>query len=199
MKRIAPAAQRNCQPIAEVLQHHLPETGCVLETASGTGQHCTYFARRFPKLVWQPSDLEPRSLASIQAWRDESGLDNFLTPLALDVTAPSWPVEQVTAVININMIHISPWSACAGLMRGAGAYLVPGGLLFLYGPYRVRGQPTAPSNEAFDASLRASSPDWGLRHVDEVEDEARTRGLVLRTTCPMPANNLSLVFERVSP
>ena len=196
MKRFAPAAERNSEPIASVLQPELPESGSVLETASGTGQHCTYFARRFPNLSWQPSDMDPVSLASIRAWRAEANLDNLLAPLVLDVTTPSWPVEQVAAVININMIHISPWPVCVGLLRGAGAHLAPGGLLFLYGPYRVRGQPTAPSNERFDASLRASNPEWGLRYLDEVEAEAKSRGLVLRATHPMPANNLSLIFER---
>lgn len=211
MKRFAPAAERNCQAIAEVLQHVLPGRGAALETASGTGQHIAHLARRFSGLTWQPSDVSPVALASIRAWCDESGLDNLLPPISLDVLDSPWPLESLAGgpdgtpagpralldiVININMIHISPWDCCQGLIRGASQHLEPGGVLFLYGPYRVRDRPTAPSNEAFDASLRAQNPAWGVRHLDDVAAEAAGHGLVLETTYDMPANNLSVVFRR---
>ena len=228
MKRFAPAAERNCQAIAEVLQRELPERGTALETASGTGQHIAHFARRFSGLSWQPSDVSPIALASIRAWRDESGLDNLLPPIFLDVLDFPWRLESLTGagdasaagqlsspfpatgdrkgepgdrasidiVININMIHISPWDCCRALIRGASQYLAPGGLLFLYGPYRVRDRPTAPSNEAFDASLRAQDPAWGVRHLEDVAAEAGGHGLALEATYDMPANNLSVVFRR---
>ncbi len=232
MKRFAPAAERNCQAIAEVLGRELPEGGTALETASGTGQHIAYFARRFSGLKWQPSDMSPVALASIRAWRDESGLDNLLPPIFLDVLGSPWPLESLVGtgvsvgddspaapgssphpgtgsrsgvagepasldvVININMIHISPWECCQALLRGAGRYLVPGGLLFLYGPYRVRDRPTAPSNEAFDASLRAQDPAWGVRNLEDVVAEARGHGFSHESTHDMPANNLSVIFRR---
>lgn len=196
MKQFSPAARRNCEPIADVLQPELPAVGTVLEIASGTGQHIAYFAGRFDHLSWRPSDVSPGALASIRAWRDELGLDNLLAPLALDVSASSWPVERVEAVININMAHISPWDASRSMLRGAGRCLVPGGLLFVYGPYRVRGRPTAPSNEAFDASLKSRNPSWGLRYLHEMAEEAATHGLVLQDTRDMPANNLALIFRR---
>jgi len=196
MKQFAPAAERNCEPIAEVLEGALPERGTVLETASGTGQHIAYFARRFPHLKWQPSDVAPAALASIRAWCEEAGLDNLLAPLSVDVTDPGWSSDPVEFMVNINMIHISPWSACEGLMQGAGRHLTPGGALFMYGPYRVPGRVTAPSNERFDASLRVQNPSWGVRDLGRVEAVAAACGLSLDAVHDMPANNFSVIFRR---
>lgn len=196
MKRFAPAAERNREVIGDVLQGALPERGAVLEIASGTGQHIAYFGRRFPHLRWQPSEMAPAALASILAWCDEAGLDNLLAPSIIDVADPGWSSEPVEFMININMIHIAPWSVCEGLMRGAGRHLVPGGALLVYGPYRVRGRPTAPSNDRFDASLRAQDPAWGLRELEQVEAVAAANGLVLHEVHDMPANNLSVIFRR---
>ncbi|ACY15255.1 DUF938 domain-containing protein [Haliangium ochraceum] len=202
MKLSSPAAQRNCAPLAEVLADLLPPSGRVLEIASGSGQHAAYLARRFPDLVWQPSDIDPQALISIEAWRADSGegegqaLSNLAPPIELDATAETWPVDRADVVLNLNMIHISPWSACLGLLRGAGALLASGGALILYGPYRVPGEPFAASNAAFDRSLRARNPAWGVRPLDAVEEAARAHGLVLEQRRDMPANNLTLLFRR---
>ena len=195
MKRSAPATERNREPIAAVLREVLPERGTLLEIASGTGEHAAYFAGLFPDWLWQPSDPDPDALASIRAWRDESGSANLLEPLRLDASARAWPVAAADAILCVNMVHISPWAATEGLMRGAGRLLAPGAPLVLYGPYRRAGVPTAPSNEAFDASLKARNPDWGLRELEAVDAEAARHGLRLERVVEMPANNLTLVFR----
>ena len=196
MKRFAEATERNREPIAAVLRDVLPEIGLVLEIASGTGEHAVHFARSFPHLLWQPSDPEPASLRSIEAWRAEAGLFNLLPAVALDARAAEWPVEAVDAILCINMVHISPWAATEGLMRGAGRLLANGAPLYLYGAYRRAGVPTAPSNEAFDASLRASDPEWGVRALEDVAAEAGKHGLALERVTAMPANNLSVLFRK---
>jgi len=195
-RRSAPHVARNAEPIAEVLREVLPARGLVLEVASGTGEHVLHFARLFPKLLWQPSDPEPAALRSIEAWRAESGLFNLLPPVSLDARAAEWAVVRADAILCINMVHISPWAATAGLLRGAGRLLEAGAPLYLYGAYRQAGVATAPSNEAFDASLRARDPDWGLRELDEVAAEAGKHGLRLDAVVPMPANNLSVVLRK---
>lgn len=196
MKRHAPATERNREPIAAILDEVLPARGTVLEVASGSGEHSIYFARRFPHLTWLPSDVEPSALASIRARVAEAALPNLCLPLSLDASSDEWPVARADAMLAINMIHISPWRACAGLMAGAGRVLPPGGLLYIYGPYRISGRPTAPSNESFDDSLRARNPAWGLRYVHEVEAAADAHGLTLFDMRDMPCNNTSLLFGR---
>lgn len=195
-RRSSPAALRNAGPIEDVLREVLPERGLVLEVASGTGEHAVHFARAFPKLLWQPSDPEPAALRSIAAWRAEAGLFNLLAPVSLDARAREWPVASADAILSVNMVHISPWSATEGLLRGAGRLLPAGAPLILYGPYRREGVETAPSNEAFDESLRARDPEWGLRTVEAVADEAGANGLLFERLFDMPANNLTLLFRR---
>lgn len=195
-RRTAPAATRNREPILAVLRTLLPERGLVLEIASGTGQHAAAFADALPGLTWQPSDPDPAALASIAAWRETAGFPNLRQPIALDAASDAWPMDRADAVLCINMVHISPWGATEGLMRGAARILPAGGPLILYGPYRRAGVPTAPSNEAFDASLKARDPRWGLRDQETVEAEAARNGLRLDRLVEMPANNLVLVFRR---
>jgi SAM-dependent methyltransferase len=190
-----PATARNREPILEVLRRVLPREGVVLEIASGSGEHAVFFARHLPALTWAPTDAEPEHLASIDAWRATEALANVAPARSLDVHAP-WPVVQADAVFCANLIHIAPWSACLALLEGAAHVLPSGGRLVLYGPFRIGGVHTAPSNEAFDASLRARDPRWGVRDLDEVVACAAERGLVLRETVPMPANNLTVVLER---
>jgi SAM-dependent methyltransferase len=196
LKREAPAAARNREPIATVLREVLPAAGTILEVASGTGEHAVHFAALWPDLRWQPSDPDPGALQSIRAWRTEAGRANLLEPVLLDAAAPGWPVEAADAILCINMVHISPWAATVGLIRGAGRLLAPGAPLILYGPYRRAGVPTAPSNEAFDLSLRTRDPQWGLRELETVEAEAGRKGLRLERVFEMPANNLTIVFRR---
>lgn len=195
-RRSAPHVARNAAPIADVLRAVLPARGLVLEVASGSGEHALHFAREFPKLLWQPSDPEPAALRSIEAWRVEAGLFNLLPAVPLDARAADWPVPLADAVIAINMIHISPWAATRGLLRGAGKLLETGAPLYLYGAFRQEGVETAPSNEAFDTSLRARNPDWGLRELDAVAHEAGANGFSLESVTAMPANNLSVVFRK---
>ncbi|WP_322045977.1 DUF938 domain-containing protein [Paraburkholderia sp. J67] len=194
----APAAARNAAPILDVLRTALPARGTVLEIASGTGQHAVHFAAALPGLDWQPSDADPRARASIAAWREHAGLANLREPLDLDVRREPWPLDAVDAIVCINMIHISPWEASIALMKGAGARVAPGGALVLYGPYRRDGAHTAPSNEAFDADLRARDPAWGVRDLEAVEALARAEGFVCEAVVPMPANNFTVVFRKAS-
>jgi hypothetical protein len=196
-RRSAPHVARNAGPIAEILAGVLPARGLVLEIASGTGEHVLHFAREFPKLLWQPSDPEPAALRSIEAWRAEAGLFNLLPPVQLDARAADWAVVEADAILCINMVHISPWAATTGLMRGAGRLLAAGGPLHLYGAYRRAGVETAPSNEAFDASLKARNPEWGLRDLEDLAAEAEGNGFRLDAVTPMPANNLSVVFRKI--
>ena len=197
-RRYAPATTRNREPILAVLRRVLPAEGTVLEIASGTGEHAVHFARALPGLVWQPSDRDPDLRASVAAWTRAEGVANIRAPLALDVTDDPWPIARADAVVCINMIHISPWAATEGLMRGAAAILPAGGVLYLYGPYKRGGQHTAPSNAAFDASLRAQNPAWGVRDLDDVAAAASRAGLALDEIVEMPANNLSVIFRRGS-
>jgi len=197
----APATQRNREPILAVLRRALPAAGSVLELASGTGEHAVWLAAHFPGLVFQPSDPDAESRASIAAWIAFTGVGNVRAPLAIDVEAPDWEAtpeipRPLAAILCINMIHISPWAATLGLMRGADALLAPGGVLYLYGAYKRGGAHTAPSNAAFDASLRARDPEWGVRDLEAVADAAAERGLALEEVVEMPANNLSVILRR---
>lgn len=196
LRRSAPAALRNREPVAEVLREWLPETGLVLEIASGTGEHAVFFGEQFPGLEWQPSDLHPNALTSIAAWREVSGLANVRAPLRIDASSPDWPIDQADALLSINMVHISPWTSALGLLNGAARLLTAGGPLILYGPWLKSGVDIAPSNLAFDADLKSRDPEWGLRLVEEFAAAAEERGLKLEQTRRMPANNLMLLFRR---
>lgn len=196
MKRTAPAAARNREPIAAVLRDWLPPRGLVLEVASGTGEHAVAFAHAFPRLDWQPSDADAEALESIAAWRDEARLPNLQLPILIDAAQASWPVARADAVLSINMVHISPWAASLGLLDGAARLLPSGGPLILYGPWLVEGEPLAPSNREFDASLRQRNSEWGLRDVESFAREAAVRGLLLHEQRAMPANNRMLLFRR---
>lgn len=196
MKNTWPASERNKGPILDVLSRVLPNTGRVLEISSGSGQHVAHFARHLPSLEFQPSDIDDDNLASIRAWLQDEKLDNVRDPIRLDVLDASWPLESCDAAFNANMIHIAPWPCAEGLFQGLGRHLVPGGVFVLYGPFRVRGAHTAPSNATFDADLRRRDPAWGVRDLEAVEALASQRGLVLTERVAMPANNMSLVFVR---
>ena len=188
------AAERNKAPILGVLARVLPDSGTVLEIASGTGQHVVHFARALPALTWQPSDADPQARASIAAWLAHEKLPNVRAPLDLDVRTRPWPIAECDAIVCINMIHISPWAATQALFAGAEERLRDG-VLYLYGPYRVNGGHTAPSNQAFDRSLRAQDPEWGVRDLADVTALAGRHGFELVETVQMPANNLSVVFR----
>jgi SAM-dependent methyltransferase len=192
----APAVARNRDPILAVLRRILPPDGLVLEVASGTGEHAAYFAAALPQLLWQPSDPDAVARASIAAHGTAARLANLLPPLDLDAAADRWPATRADAVLCINMIHIAPWAAAMGLVAGAARLLPAGGVLYLYGPFKEGGRHTAPSNEAFDADLRARNALWGVRDLDEVAALARRHGLDHAETVAMPANNRSVVFRR---
>jgi Protein of unknown function (DUF938) len=191
-----PATRRNREPIRAALGRVLPPAGIVLEIASGSGEHVAFFARHFPTLVWQPSDRDPTLLASISAHAAASAAANILPPVQLDVQIDPWPVSTADALIAINMIHVAPWGVSIALIAGAAAVLSTGGPLFLYGPFTRGGRHTAPSNEAFDHTLRRQDPSWGVRDLDDVAATALSHGLALDVVIEMPANNLSVVFRK---
>jgi SAM-dependent methyltransferase len=196
-RRFAPATTRNREPILEVLRRWVPAGANVLEIASGSGEHAIFLAPRLDVESWQPSDPDAESRSSIDAWRVHANAERVLPVLALDVTARPWPSPPAKpdVVVCVNMIHISPWHASLSLLDGAAEVLAPGGHLYLYGPYRREGRHTAPSNEAFDASLRARNPEWGVRDLEDVINAAAARGFGLVEITEMPANNLSVVLE----
>jgi SAM-dependent methyltransferase len=196
-RQFSPSAARNCGPVTDVLKRILPRNGGMLEVGSGTGEHVISFAKAFPHLIWLPSDRDPASRASIEAWIDHERLANVKAPVAIDVRDAVWSVEDrgpFGAIVSLNMIHIAPWEAALGLLAGAGRLLRPDGILYLYGPFMRGGTHTAASNAAFDADLKRRDPRWGIRDVDDLTREAAAQGLALREVVAMPANNLSLVF-----
>jgi hypothetical protein len=195
-RRSSPSVQRNRDPILDILREVLPASGTVLEIASGTGEHVQHFAASLPGLEWQPTDPSAEARASIAAWREAQPLRNVAAPLALDAGRPDWPIARADAVVAINMVHISPWTATLGLLEGAAKVLPDGGILFLYGPYAREGQPLAPSNAVFDADLRARDAAWGIRSLETVVREADARGLVFVRAIEMPANNMSVLFRK---
>jgi SAM-dependent methyltransferase len=196
LKRSAPAALRNRGPIAEVLRDWLPSAGVVLEIASGTGEHAIHFAEQFPALEWLPSDVGDDALGSIAAWRDETGLSNLRAPIRVDAKG-EWPIAAADAVLCINMAHISPWSATLGLLDNAARVLPDGAALIFYGPWLADDVAIAPSNLDFDAQLRARDPRWGIRRIEDLEEEAGSRGFRLIERRVMPANNFMLLLRRI--
>jgi SAM-dependent methyltransferase len=195
-----PATSRNQKAILDVLKGALPSSGTILEVASGSGQHITYFAQKIPQLKWQPSDPEIVARASIEAWRIKLGVtDSVYPPLNLDARSAIWPlahIKDLNAILSINMIHISPWDACLGLLENANQILLPGGVLYLYGPFKVGGVHTAQSNADFDLSLQSQDPSWAVRNLDEVAEEAMNQNFQLMKTVRMPSNNLSVIFHK---
>jgi len=188
------SSERNKQPILEVLRRFLPPSGTVLEIAGGSGQHAVFFSENLPRITWLPTDIDEERLASIRAWREDSSCSNLLEPRRLDVLEDDWNIPTVDTVFSSNMIHITPWECCLGLLAGARRHLAPGGTLIFYGPFRIGGEHTAPSNVAFDKNLRGRDPSWGVRDLDAICDAAD--GLVLEERIEMPANNQILVFRR---
>ncbi len=193
----SPAADRNKAPILDVLQGLWPAAATVLEIAAGTGQHAAHFASQQPDWQWQPTEAEAEALPVLLARRS---VPNLRTPLQLDVRVTPWPVPaaQFDGVYCANLLHIAPWAVCAALMQGASQCLAAGGRLVLYGPFVFPGEPTAPSNLAFDADLRTRNPAWGLRHIDDVKAQAADAGLTLAQRVDLPANNTLLVFGRTA-
>ena len=196
MKRTAPAAARNSAPIADVLARELPSSGTVLELASGTGEHAVFMARLFPNIVWQPTDPDKDALGSIAGWAEEAGMTNLRPPLELDASAPDWALSRADAAVCINMVHISPWEATEGLFAGAARVLGTGAPLILYGPYLEDDVEAAPSNLAFDGSLKARNPEWGIRNIAAMDEQAVRTGFSRTARYEMPANNLTLVYRR---
>jgi len=202
-RKYALATQRNREPILQVLLDVLPPTGTILEIASGTGEHATYFAPRLKPRKWIPSDTDASLRESIAAWIKYSSSDNLYQPLDIDASQPVWKVEKevlsgisdIVAMVNINMIHISPWSACLGLMAAAGRILSSGGILYLYGPYKQGGKHTALSNADFDQYLQEQNPEWGVRNLEDLIETASNHNLSFEKTYQMPANNLSVIFK----
>lgn len=191
------APERNKGPILEQLQRILPRTpGIFLEIASGTGQHLAHFAAALPDWIFQPSDIDPEHLRTLEQRRLALGLGSVRAPLALDVCAPVWPELSCDVIYCANMIHIAPWAASVGLFRFAELHLSVGQLLLTYGPYKIAGEHVAESNARFDESLRARNPEWGVRDLSALEEESARFGIRLRESFQLPANNFLIVWER---
>lgn len=198
MKQHAPATLRNREAILAVLRAELPDSGTVLEVAAGSGEHAVFFAENLPRVDWQPSDPAPDAIGSIAAYREEAGLPNLRATLEIDASASDWPMAQAAAIVCINMVHISPWSATRGLFAGAAQCLSgKNAPLILYGPYFEQGVAPAPSNLQFDESLKARDPSWGIRHAEELDTLAANCGFTRAARHEMPANNLTLVYRKV--
>ncbi len=198
LRRYAPATERNREPILAILQQVLPPTGTILEISSGTGEHGVFMAPQLASRHWLPSDPDPDARASIQAWQQFVPCDRMYPPIDLDASSDRWlvdPQSPITAIVNINMIHIAPKAAYLGLFAGAQRILTIGGILYLYGPFKQGGVHTAPSNAAFDQSLRSRNSKWGVRDLEEIITVAASHQLELQQVYPMPANNLSVVFR----
>ncbi len=195
----SPSAARNRDPILEVLRTLFEAEARVLEIGSGSGEHAVFFAEALPRVTWIPSDPDAEAIRSVVTWTSATGATNVELPLQLDVRDPTWPVEElrpIDAIVSINMIHIAPWSATLGLLRGAARVLEDGGLLFLYGPFRRGGTHTAPSNARFDQWLKERDPSYGVRDLDDISREAEAVGLGIEREVEMPANNLSLILRQ---
>lgn len=202
-RQFSPSAQRNAEPILNVLETCLPEAGTVLEIAAGTGEHSIHFAPAFPKLFWLATDPADDKIESIRAWHALAPADNLLPPMQIDAAANTWPVEDmeftapISAIVCVNMIHVSPWTAGQGLLAAAGRILKKGGVLYLYGAYKKGGEHTSQSNADFDAMLRRNDPEWGLRNMEDVAEEAAQHGLEFQRDVAMPANNFSVIFQKI--
>ncbi len=200
-RKVAPATQRNRQPILGVLRNGLNQKGNILEIASGTGEHAVFFAPHFPNSLWFPSDKDETLLRSIRAWQCFQPKENLQSPRQINVADEQWWRDladlNITSIININMIHISPWSACLGLIKGAGELLPKQGVLYLYGAYKEKGKVMALSNQSFDQSLRLQNSEWGIRSLEDVTNIAQENRLERQAIVEMPANNLSVIFQKI--
>ncbi len=201
MKQTTPSADRNMAVVRDQLLKIVPDTATdLLEISSGTGQHGAYCAPAMPHLRWWPTEFDAERLASISAYVSDAPSSNLMPPQLVDVMDGAWEdtakPERADVIVNINMIHIAPWAACAGLLRGAGRKLSVGGLLVLYGPFRQRDVETTQSNDAFDAWLKNEDPDYGVRLLEDVAEEAAGCGLAVSQIIQVPANNLVIVFTR---
>jgi cyclopropane fatty-acyl-phospholipid synthase-like methyltransferase len=190
------SAVRNRDEILEVLLEHMPMTGTILEIAAGAGIHCTHFAPRFPNVTWQPADRDPRKLASIRAYAAQAQIPNLQDPMDLDTTWDEWPIKDVDGIININMIHASPWESAVGLFKGAYRTLVPGGILLMYGAYFRKDRETVPSNLEFDKRLQERDPSWGLRSFETVVETAESAGLTFDRILEVPNNNYAVLYRK---
>jgi len=199
----APAAARNRDAIYDCLKNRLPTTGSVLEIASGSGEHAAHLCPLFPEIMWQATNFEPQHLKSSIAWQEHCNLTNFPPVLELDACASTWPVDApdyphapFDAIFNANMIHISPWSVCEGLFKGAARVLKPGGTIYLYGPFKIDGEHTALSNVKFEQWLKDMDLSFGVRDLEDVKDVAALNDFSHLESCTMPANNFIQVFRK---
>ena len=195
MKQYSQSCDENREPILAVIRDIFSGAASILEIGSGTGQHAIYFAKHLPNLIWQPSDLAGNH-ASIDAWRIESGLDNVLPPLELDVTGTSWPVQNYDGVFSANTIHIMGWHAVENMFAGIGRLLPDGAHFCLYGPFNYGGKFTSTSNMRFDGWLKERDPESGVRDFEAVNTLALAAGMTLVADNEMPVNNRLLVWRK---
>jgi SAM-dependent methyltransferase len=198
-KMHAPAAQRNQSAILDVLRLHLPNSGTVLELASGSGEHACLFAKTLAPRKWLPTDRAEAAVKSIAAWRAEQVSPRPLLPRYLDCLDAEWPVADITdltAIVAVNLLHIAPWRVCEALFDQAGKLLRADGVIITYGPYRRGSDFMSDGNLQFDSALRRRDPQLGLRDIGDVVAQAAVSGWQLAAEISMPANNLTLVWRR---
>lgn len=199
-RRFSPSTGRNKDIVRTTFLEVMPTQGRILEIASGTGEHGAHITAVAHELNWTYSDIDPVSQASQLSWRNHVTHDRLNGPITVNTTQADWGEVEDGAPWNgmfcANMIHIAPFAAAQGLLAGAGRLLLPGGRLMLYGPFARDGE-IAPSNARFSEDLRRRDSSWGVRDLDlEILPLANAAGLRLTMVKAMPANNLSVVFEK---
>ena len=196
------ATKRNRDCIGDVLSRIIKK-GAVLEIGSGSGEHGVVFQKRFPEIIWQTSDPDLLHRKSISSWIEYEELTKKMPqPLELDVEKSSWPIssklsQSVEDIISINMIHVAKWTCTRSLFKGAGKLLKVGQFLFLYGPFKIGNKHISQSNYFFDNSLKMQNDLWGIRNIEEVNDEAKKNGFFQEDIISMPANNFSIIYRKV--
>jgi cyclopropane fatty-acyl-phospholipid synthase-like methyltransferase len=197
MKPYSESCAQNQGPILEVLQKVFQKTQSVLEIGSGTGQHAIHFARKLPHLTWQTSDRIQNHEGIIE-WLLEAGLKNTLPPLTLEVKGSEWPKTTYDGIFSANTTHIMSWQEVEAMFMGIGLSLREGGFFCLYGPFNYQGKFTSKSNEYFNQMLQSEDPSMGVRNFEDLNTLANAQGLQLFEDFPMPANNRTLVWRKLS-
>lgn len=197
-KMIAPAAGRNADALCALLAEMAIATGKALELASGTGQHIAAFARIFPDLTWQPSEIDPARRASIDAYGED--LANIRPSVELDATLPGWHQSfgNQDLIILINLLHLISWKETRNVLSETALALCPGGRFVLYGPFMRQGKLISDCDRRFHAGLTRQDPEIGYKDDSQIHSYLESTGLRVVGVVPMPANNLAFIAEKPS-
>lgn len=199
MQMFSAPADRNKQPLFDLLADLLRDLSTVLEIGSGTGQHALHFAENMPHLTWVPSDVAD-ALVVLQAQCKANPRENICSPQELDVSALPWNIEALDSPVDMvyttNTLHIMSWESVEDFFTGVGQVLTETGYLVVYGPFKYAGEFTTPSNADFDLWLKARDPESGVRDFEAVNQLAKSVDLELQKDHAMPANNQCLIWRR---